>query len=235
MRGTSAVLPNKPASAGLVTAGAIALGVLIVLAFVYVIYALWPRWPDVPLDADAPSLPIVIGDVLFQIPPAAIRQKMQRRAGAQERIDLAYLWPTLEPSAPTRANTMNPSLAAAPRIFLSITPAPTATTPAERLRVIYPRYLERNMWPGPPGLTVISFRTDTAYRGEDLFYDQQAPDRFVARCTRDNGPAAGSCLYERLVGSVNITVRFPRAWIDEWRSVLNAIDTIIERMQPSAH
>jgi len=235
MRGPTAVILNRPAPAGLVTAMAVALGILAMMAFAYVIYALWPRWPDAPPEADAPALPIIIGEVLFQVPPAAIRQKMQRRSGAQERVDLAYLWPTLEPSAPTRANAMIPAVAAAPRIFLSVTPAPTATTPAERLRVIYPRYLEQTMWPGPSGLTVIAFRADTPYRGEDLFYDKQAPDRFVARCTRENGPAAGSCLYERFIGSANITVRFSRAWIDDWRTVLTAIDNIIEHMQPAAH
>jgi len=217
-----------------VTAAAVTLGVLVVLALTYVVYALWPRWPDVPA-ANAPNLPIVVGNVLFQVPSAAIRQKMQQRAGRQDRIDLAYLWPNLEPSAPTRANTMDPALAAAPRIFLSLASAPADTTPAERLRMIYPRYLERNMWPGPVGLTMIAFRADSAYRGEDLFYDRQAPDRFVARCTRDSGLAAGSCLYERLVGSVNITVRFSRAWLDGWPAVLTAIDTIIDRMQPAAH
>lgn len=235
MRAPIAILQNRPAPAGLVTAVAIGLGILAVLAFAYVIYALWPRWPDAPPDADAPALPIVIGDVLFQIPSAAIRQKVQRRSGIQERIDLAYLWPSLEPSAPTHANTMVPAVAAAPRIFLSLIPAPTGTTPAERLRVIYPRYLEQTMWPGPPGLTVIAFRSDSPYRGEDLFYDRQAPDRFVVRCTRDNGPVAGVCLYERLVGSVNITVRFSRAWIDDWRTVLSSIDNIIDHMQPAAH
>src|SRR6187399_2856149 len=107
MRAPTAVLHRPQAS--LVTAVAIGLGILAVLAFAYVIYALWPRWPDAPPDADAPALPIVIGDVLFQIPPAAIRQKVQRRSGIQERIDLAYLWPSLEPSALTHANTMVPA------------------------------------------------------------------------------------------------------------------------------
>jgi len=233
MRGTTATL-NRHVPARLVTAATMALVTLAAFAFVYVIYALWPRWPDAPPEADAPALPIIVGDVLFQIPSAAIRQKVQRRSGIQERIDLAYLWPTLEPSAPTRANTMIPSVAAAPRIFLSITPAPAGTSSAERLRVIYPRYLEQSMWPGPAGLTVIAFRADSAYRGEDLFYDRQAPDRFVARCTRDSGPAPGSCLYERLIGPANITVRFSRAWIADWRAVLTAIDNIIDRMQPAA-
>ncbi len=75
----------------------------------------------------------------------------------------------------------------------------------------------------------------TAYRGEDLFYDKQAPDRFVARCTRDIGAAAGACIYDRMVGSANITVAVLRAWIEEWRAVLTAIDSIVDRMQPSSH
>src|ERR1700694_5278448 len=57
-----------------------------------VAYILWPRWPDI-VALDAPALPITVGGMLFTVPPAAIRLPIQRRAGAQERIDLVFLWP----------------------------------------------------------------------------------------------------------------------------------------------
>jgi len=53
-----------------------------------VIYALWPRWPEAPVAADAPPLPVVIGGARFNVPPQAIRVAVQRRAGTQERLDL---------------------------------------------------------------------------------------------------------------------------------------------------
>ena len=66
----------------------------------YVAYVLWPRWPDAPVALDAPSLPIVVAGVAFNIEPAAIRMPVQRRPGTQERVDLAYLWPSLVPPDP---------------------------------------------------------------------------------------------------------------------------------------
>ncbi|HTV29544.1 MAG TPA: hypothetical protein VMF32_17370, partial [Xanthobacteraceae bacterium] len=65
-------------------------------AAVFVTYVLWPTWPSAPVAANTPALPITIGGVLFQVPPAAIRATVQRHAGPQERIDLAFLWPSLK-------------------------------------------------------------------------------------------------------------------------------------------
>jgi len=58
-------------------------------AFGYVAYVLWPRWSAPRLDA--PPLPITVAGVAFNLPPAAIRVAAQRRAGAQERVDLVFL------------------------------------------------------------------------------------------------------------------------------------------------
>ena len=67
------------------------------MAFVYLGYVLWPRWPGPPIGLDAPALPITVAGVTFNIPPAAIRVPVQRRPGAQDRVDLAFVWPSLEP------------------------------------------------------------------------------------------------------------------------------------------
>lgn len=233
MRGPTVVLPRAHPPAALISISTAALVVLAALALVYVMYALWPQWPDAPPESNEPALPVVVGDVLFRIPPAAIRQNVQRRAGRQERVDLAFLWPSIEPSAPANDAHSDPALSAAPRLFVSITAAPSAMTPLERLKTIYPRYLEPNASAGPGGLTVIAFRADTPYRGEELFYDVQAPERFIARCTRDIGPAQGNCLYERFLGTTVVTVRFSRAWLADWPGVLKAIDGIIDRLQPA--
>ena len=71
-----------------------------VIAAAYVAYVLWPRWPDAPVALDAPSLPIIVAGVMFNIEPAAIRMTVQRQPGTQERVDLAYLWPSLMPPDP---------------------------------------------------------------------------------------------------------------------------------------
>src|SRR5262249_29346074 len=63
-----------------------------VLAFVYIGYVLWPRWPTPRLDA--PALPIMAAGVAFNLPPAAVRGPGQRRPGAPEPLDLAFRWPS---------------------------------------------------------------------------------------------------------------------------------------------
>ena len=48
---------------------------------------------------------------MFNIEPAAIRRPLQRKPGTQERVDLAYLWPSLvppEPAAKTEARQSRP-------------------------------------------------------------------------------------------------------------------------------
>src|SRR5215471_15614302 len=71
------------------------------IAAAYIGYVLWPRWPGPPIGPDAPALPITVAGVTFNLPPAAIRVPVQRRPGAQDRVDLAFLWPSLTPPDPS--------------------------------------------------------------------------------------------------------------------------------------
>ena|SRR5665647_342646 len=72
------------------TAPVLLFAAVTITAAVYVAYVLWPRWPDT-VAVDAPSLPIIVAGVYFNIEPAAIRQGIQRKPGTQDRVDLAYL------------------------------------------------------------------------------------------------------------------------------------------------
>src|SRR5579872_1944896 len=61
-----------------------------------VAYLLWPTW-----EADSASgptrLPVSIGSTLFNVPAASIRMKIQHHSGPQERIDLSFKFPSLDP------------------------------------------------------------------------------------------------------------------------------------------
>jgi len=200
-------------------------------AFVYIGYVLWPRWPTPRLDA--PSLPITVAGVAFNLPPAAIRVPVQRRPGAQERVDLAFQWPSLEPPDPNAkppAPDTETSQAFA-RVFMTIAAAGDTLAPAERALTIYPRYTAGEATPGPGGLTVVAFRDGTPYQGEDLIYDEPAPGFFV-RCTRNRaGPMPGICLYERRIDAADVVVRFPRDWLRDWRMVADKLDGLIANLR----
>jgi hypothetical protein len=213
---------------------------LMLAAVAYIVYVLWPRWPGVAVALDAPELPVTIGEVAFNLPPGAIRVAVQRRPGAHERIDLAFMWPSLKPAdaaarlpapeAPGATRTLD-------RIFITIASAGDAMAPAERVQTIYPRYAATEPVSGPTGLAVLAFREGTPYQGEDLIYDAATPENFLVRCTRNGaGATPGTCLYElRIEAAVDIVARFPRDWLDgDWEEVAATIDRLIKGLRPAA-
>src|SRR6478736_591876 len=124
----------------------------VVLAVAYVGYVLWPRWPDVPVALDAPALPIVVAGTSFSVEPAAIRMRVQRHPGTHERIDLAYVWPTLTPPDPSEKPSPTPL--PLERLFVTLQAAGGTLPPMQRIETIYPRYLVAEPVAGPPGLTL---------------------------------------------------------------------------------
>src|SRR5256885_3700538 len=134
------IAKKRSASAGLLFA-LITLVALIMFAAGFVALVLWPRWPGNAIAPDAPSLPITVGGVLFNLPPAAIRMPMQRHPGAQERVDLAFLWPSLTPPDPAAKPAPTEAVPPIDRLFITLQPPTIALAPAERLKSIYPRYL----------------------------------------------------------------------------------------------
>jgi len=224
-------LTGRGAAEGLLYFVLLVLISLAVTALGFVGYAMWPSWPDAEVAVDAPSLPITVAGALFNVPPPAIRVAAQRRSGAQERLDLVYLWPSLAPPDP---NGPPPKLAARDRVFVTIAAA-TAMPPVERLKAIYPRYIATEPTPGPAGLAIFAFRDGSPYQGEDVVFDAEAPGRFLARCARSANPLTpGTCLAERRIGDADFTARFPRDWLENWRDVEAGLDTLIAQLRPAA-
>ena len=197
-------------------------------ALVVIGFMLWPRWPDAKA-VQAPTLPITVGGVVFNVPPDAIRVPTQRYAGAQARLDLAFLWPDLTPPDP--AAKPGADAQPLPQIFINITGPRGALPLGERIKTIYPRYTARNAFEGPEGLVGVAFRDGTPYQGEDLFFQPERPEQFLVRCTRTVGITDGSCLLERHVGEAELTVRFPRAWLADWQQLAGGIERLIGSLQ----
>lgn len=205
---------------------------VVAVAAVYVAYVLWPRWPDVPVAFDAPTLPIVVAGVQFNIEPAAIRQAVQRRPGTQERVDLAYLWPSLKPPNPSLKTVDGQPVDPNERLFVQIQSADGTLPLMERVQTIYPRYMVPQPQPGPEGLTLRGFRDDTPYKGEELAFESEAPDHFLARCSLKGVRSSGGCLLERRIGDADVIFRFPRDWLNDWKALARGIDELTARLHP---
>jgi hypothetical protein len=204
----------------------------VIAAGSWVAYILWPRWPAADMAVDAPSLPITVNGVNFNIPPTAIRNKVQRKPGTQERVDLVFLWPSLMPPDPAVKAGPAASPQAVDRIFVTIAAFGNTLPPLERFNTIYPRYLDQSISTTPDALTLRPFRDDTPYQGEDIIFSDRNPGRFMVRCTRDSatGSAIGMCLFERRAGQADITARFPRAWLSEWQTVSDGLEKLIRQI-----
>jgi hypothetical protein len=204
-------------------------------------YLLWPTWPSTPAALDAPAIPIIVSGVLFNVPPAAVREKVQRYPGQQDRIDLVFEWPSLAPPQtdddgrqPLNAENAAAEAAAtaAKRLFVTVAPLGAVLPPVERLRTIYPRYVEAQAIAGADGLAILPFRAGTPYEGEDLVYFGTSPEQFFARCTRPGRAVPGTCMQERTIGADVITIRFPRDWLGDWRNVGASFDRLIAQLHP---
>jgi hypothetical protein len=209
----------------IVIAGAVAAAAIALVA-----YLLWPTWGTDRSSGPA-RLPVSVGGTLFNVPTAAVRMKIQRHTGPQERVDLSFVYPSLEaPEAPRHvsADTVEDKVQPIDRIFLSISAHHDQLAPDIRVRTIYPRYLEQAATPIDDALSMRAFRDGSPYSGEDLF-SASAP-ALSARCTRDD-MTPGMCLSERRVDDADLTFRFPRGWLAQWRDVANAMDRLTAQLR----
>lgn len=197
-------------------------------AVAVVAYLLWPTWQS-QKPGDPDRIPVSVGASLFNVPTHAFRRKVQRHSGPQERVDLSFVYPSLTADDTPRhvtVDTFEEGLQPIDRIFLSISAHHDATSPDARLRTIYPLYVEPTSR-SADGLTVQPFRDYTPYANEDLFLG--AAPAVAARCTRA-GTTPGMCLSERRIGGADLVFRFPRAWLDDWRTVGNAMDQLTAQL-----
>lgn len=225
VRKTSKSRSRYPRHVGLFAAS----GGMLCVTIAIVVYLLWPTW-QAGAFAGPKQLPITVGGILFNVPSDAIRMRLQRRSGAQDRIDLAFAYPSLSPPEPQKhvtAETVEETHVVVDRLLLSIAVRSDDMSPDDRIRTIYPRYLDQRA-EERDGLTGRSFLDDTPYHGEDLFIGNGGA--FVTRCTRDD-LTPGICLTQRRVETVDMTFRFPRAWLTDWRDVAGAMEKLVAKLR----
>jgi len=208
----------------ILVAGALAAGAVALVA-----YLLWPTW-GTDAAKGPERLPVSVGGTLFNVPAAAIRRKIQRHSGPQERVDLSFIFPSLAPpEAPKHvsADTVEEQPQPIDRIFLSISAHRDSLAPDMRVRTIYPRYLEQASTQVDDGLTMRVFKDGSPYASEDMF--SATNPSLIARCTRD-AATPGMCLAERRIEGADLTFRFPRSWLSQWRDVATAMERLTAQM-----
>jgi hypothetical protein len=239
-----AIARARPRKAPVLTWPFVFLLIAVAAAAAFISDMLWPNWPSEPAATDAPALPITVAGALFQIPPSAIREPVQRHPGQHDRVDLVFSWPDLLPppgkdgaryQTPLDVENTIAAIDAAEndRVFVTIAGLSGTLPPLDRLRTIYPRYVAAQASAGPDGLVVLPFRDGTPYQGEDLVYVGATPTQFFARCTRGIAAVRGTCISERALDGAQIAIRFPRDWLTDWRGVATGFDRLAAQLHPT--
>ena len=144
-------------------------GLLVVGAGIFVGFALWPTWPGAATPLEAPAIPTTVAGVLFDVPPAAIRNAVQRHTGPQTASTCLHV--AVAPASICRSNTSDPDSGqaavasdgeaapdAAARFFVTIAPLGPVLPPLERHAGVYPHYVDPKRWLAPDGLAILPFR-----------------------------------------------------------------------------
>ena len=48
----------------------------------------------------------------------------------------------------------------------------------------------------------------------------------------ENGPVRGTCIHERSLDAAEITLRFPREWLEDWRGLAAGFDRLLAQLHP---
>jgi len=74
-----------------------------------------------------------------------------------------------------------------------------------------------------------AFRDGSPYGNEDLFLCEHAQYQRALHPATPRPPACG--LSERRVEGADLTFRFPRSWLGQWRAVADAMDRLTRQLR----
>jgi hypothetical protein len=166
------------------------------------------------------------------IPANMIRFAVERQSGATDRVDLLLHWPELDGFSEQNATVFRDIEPTAPLIFVTIIGRDADYGTTGWLDRIYTRYFSDDAWAGPDGLVGVRLAEDSGYAGEDLFFQPDAREPFVTRCTAaGNAEMPSTCMREILIGDTLIArYRFNKTLLGEWEKIDPAIRARVESL-----
>lgn len=198
-----------------------------------------------PVVAGGPLTVTIAGEPLA-VPSDWIRFGSQRRSGAANRLDLGLTWPDLQPEPRPGAEKPSPAPAGAtatpaqdiekPVLVFAVEPRPTELDMAGRLATVYARFILPDAIDAPEGLSGRKLAAGSGYEDEELYFEPGAVHPFVARCfpLERKGPI-GTCLTDHNIGrGLNLSMRFPRRLLPDWRALGQAAETVSNRLLSKA-
>ena len=173
---------------------------------------------------DTTPLEIVMGNSVLNLPANMIRFESQRQNGVAKRVDLYLHWPDMQGYRPDLTDDFNGLGAEKRLVFATLEPRMDPLDMSQRYGPVYATLTTGPGIKGPSGLTIQRFRPDSGYANEELVVSAERAGTlpFIARCldattTKDN---FAGCQRDIFVGEdLQLTYRFPRELLQDWREV----------------
>jgi hypothetical protein len=174
---------------------------------------------------------VTVGNASLVIPANLIRSPTDRRGGLVTAMDLLVHWPTLDGFSEERAEVFRDGSPRAPLIYVTITESEAPLEATKRLGEIYSLYFDGPAFPGPGNLVGRRMGSESAYRGEIVYYQPRAAEPYVVRClAEETEEIPATCLREVNIGhGLTMLYRFNRAWLDDWRTMDDRLKRLVSQ------
>jgi len=178
-----------------------------------------PETSPEPIRVEVAGRPLVL-------PKNAVRFADERLPGPQARLDLALSWPELAGRTDETAARFDTPDYARDILYVTIRPRRDGSDGATRLATVYARFFVGEPWAGPGGLQGRRLAPKSGYGDEEIWLEPGAVRPFVARCfPLAPGEPADMCLVDTVHGSLEVSLRLPKALLGQWREIDAALDT----------
>ncbi|ABS64237.1 hypothetical protein Plav_2629 [Parvibaculum lavamentivorans DS-1] len=182
----------------------------------------------------------IVGDTRFLIPEHYTRYPSQRGGGRQMRVDMQALLPDMTPYQTGLQEEFGDHSAESDVVFFSLSETSTPLNATRRLKDIYSKYLESSEpRPGPAGLQLFTFRSDSGYANQDLLVGKDKEARMVLIVCDRTGALVDSpnCSRSLLLGSeLELVYRYKRDHLSDWYEIDEALTSLVasfETVEPT--
>jgi hypothetical protein len=158
-----------------------------------------------------------IGQKAITVPGEWLRETMPTKGGVVVSLDLLVSFDefVLGQAAMPQSS----------KIFISVSSADQSLDPAERVRLLYARFLTHEVKSTENGLIRRAFKTGTAFENEELVFAAPDGKAFAARCmaAQASGFLRDTCLSEMRVNGLDVQFRFDPKLLNDWEALTRAI------------
>jgi hypothetical protein len=188
-----------------------------------------------PSPTDSPMrVSLSLGAVTLSIPANYLPMADTRRGGAEQEIDLAAVLPRLDGFSLGALDAFNANAPDSPILHATLKAGPPPLPEKERLHRIYlPLVEDEYGQDGPFGLRRYSFRADTGYHNQDLFYASGESGSAAIICDKqDANTPSPNCLRNYALGNgLVLSYRFKRTQLEHWQKIDSDLRALLAKFE----